>query len=510
MSSGPKAFPDEAETDSLSGNASKQGLRAAERFGEKRDGSRSSGWGSRIVALWNTSTVRLTALFIAIFVAFAVVLLAFLAYQTSIQIQRQQSHAIEREMAQIQLLAAQSGMTTVAFAVQRLADRPGPGIYYLGDPTGRMVAGNVSDFPPVVLAQVGRYELTYERGLEIYGTDEEQTTTGIAIVESMELANGMRLVVGRDIGERRDFTAIIFSTFFWGAGAIIVLSIVTGGLTARRVLRRIDAITGTSNKIMSGNLSERVPVTRRNDEFDRVATSLNAMLDRIEQLMGGLKGVTDNVAHDLKTPLTRLRNQAEAALRDHDNPEAQRAALETTIEESDQLIRTFNALLLIARSEAGTPSGQLDDIDISAVVTDVAELYTPVAEDAGFALHADIVPHLHMRANRELVSQALVNLIENAIKYGKSDDETRGRIDLSIKADQGSIVIEVADNGPGIPPSERERVFERFVRLEASRTEAGSGLGLSLVAAVVQLHQGSVRLEDNAPGVRAVLTFPQA
>ncbi|WP_196259195.1 sensor histidine kinase [Pelagibacterium limicola] len=459
-------------------------------------------------SLWRTTTVRLTALFITFFVGFAIVLLGFLAYQTSVQIQRQQIGAIEREVTQIRLLSQQANMRTIVFAIQRLADRPGPGIYYLGDPTGAMLAGNVTDLPPAVLVEPGRYELNYERGLEIYGEpDELPMTVGTAIVESLTLPNGLVLVVGRDVGERRSFTGIAFTTFLWGSVAIVLLSVVAGGVTARYVLRRIDGITGTSRKIMSGDLSERIPVTGRNDEFDSMATHLNLMLDRIEQLMTGLKEVTDNVAHDLKTPLTRLRNRAEVALRENASPEAQRLALETTIAESDQLIRTFNALLLIARAEAGTPTGALSETDISEVVADVAELYAPVAEDAGITLTADVAPAITMRANRELIGQALVNLVENAIKYGAESEGGGGTVTLSAKREAGDIVIEVADTGPGIPPADRQRVFERFARLESSRTEPGAGLGLSLVSAVVRLHGGTVHFEDNAPGAKAVIRF---
>lgn len=458
--------------------------------------------------VWRTTTVRLTAMFIAIFVAFAVVLLALIAYQGTVQIQREQMREVEREIAQIRLLASRSGVRTIAFAVQRLADRPGPGIYYLGNPTGVMIAGNVSDFPLAVLAEPGRYELTYQRGREIYGGPENQVSTeGVAFVVSLELSNGLRLVIGRDVGERRGFNAIILRTFFAGALGILLLSVLAGGLTARYVLRRIDAITDTSGKIMSGNLSERVPVTGRNDEFDAVARSLNAMLDRIERLMAGLKEVTDNVAHDLKTPLTRLRNRAEAALRNPD-PEARQAALETTIAESDQLIRTFNALLLIARAEAGTSTGAFSNIDLSEVVADVAELYAPVAEDAGLALEAEIEPGIRLDANRELIGQALVNLVENAIKYGKKADTQKGTINLVARREPGRIVIEVADTGPGIPEDDRDRVFDRFARLEASRTEPGAGLGLSLVGAVVGLHGGTIHFADNQPGARAIIEFP--
>jgi len=253
-----------------------------------------------------------------------------------------------------------------------------------------------------------------------------------------------------------------------------------------------------------------VPVTKRNDEFDGLAESLNAMLDRIEALLQGLKEVTDNVAHDLKTPLTRLRSKAEAALRADTSPDTQRAALEVTLTESDKLIRTFNALLMIARAEAGAPSGAFADVDVSEVARDVAELYEPAAEEAGMTLETQIAPSVHLRANRELIGQALVNLVENALKYYEPAEGKPGRISIAVSGDRSRVLIAVADNGPGIAAEDRPRVTERFVRLEKSRTEEGSGLGLSLVAAVAKLHRGELRLEDNSPGLRAVLDLPSA
>jgi len=462
---------------------------------------------NNFLRLWQTTTVRLTALFIVIFVVASVGLLAFMAYQSTIVIQRNQTRDIEREIRQIMRIEHERGVRATAVAVQALSNRPGQGIYYLGDDAGRMLVGNLSDFPSSVLAIEGVHTFDYDRGRAFSeeGEDEAEHFEGYALVQSVLLDSGLRLIVGRDIRERRGFAAIIFQGFFFGVIGIVVFSAVAGGLTARRVLRRIDSITDTSTKIMSGNLSERVPVTKRNDEFDRLANSLNDMLDRIEQLMQGLKDVTDNVAHDLKTPLTRLRNKSEAALRPGVSAKERQKALETTIEESDQLIRTFNALLMIARAEAGAPSGAFADVDISEVATDMAELYQPVVEDAGMTLETNIAADIHLRANRELIGQALVNLVENAVKYART-----GKVTVGVRESNDRVLIEVTDEGPGIPEADRGEVTKRFVRLEKSRTETGSGLGLSLVSAVAQLHRGTLRLEDAEPGLRAIIDLPKS
>ncbi|SMQ61205.1 Signal transduction histidine kinase [Devosia lucknowensis] len=470
---------------------------------------------SRFAQVWRTSTVRLTATFIAIFIIFAILLMAFIGWQSSVQIQRQQADDIDREIRQFQRIEAMQGIRALAFAVNRLSSQPGPGIYYLGDASGLYLLGNVTDVPVEVVINPGVYSFDYERPNPLGdgpGDDlrPPRQREGVAVVRSVELANGMRLVVGRDVVERRGYSAIILQSFLVGVVGIILFSLIAGGITARRVLKRIDTIQQTSSKIMSGNLSERVPVTRRNDEFDQVAINLNAMLDRIEQLLQGLKEVTDNVAHDLKTPLTRLRNQAEGALRDTASVEDREKALEAVIVESDRLIKTFNALLMIARAEAGAPSGALSDINVSDIVADVAELYGPVAEDEGIAVETRIEPNVMLKANRELVGQAMVNLLENAVKYAKPDGDTPGKISVELRRDAGQVTICVADNGPGIPEADRRRVLERFVRLEKSRSEPGSGLGLSLVNAVAGLHGGTLSIEDNQPGVKAVIVLPAA
>jgi len=463
---------------------------------------------NRFAQLWRTSTVRLTAVFIVLFVIFSILLLTFIAYQSSIQIQQQQTVAIDREVNLLKRIDANQGIRAVAVAVARFAALPGPGIYYLGSNEGLQIAGNVSNFPVNVLRDQGVFSFNYDRG----GFDEDgtDTTRGFAVVRSLILDSGLRLIVGRDVVERRGFTVIVFQGFLLAVAGILIFSILAGVITARRVLTRIDAINATSAKIMTGNLSERIKVTKRNDEFDGLAENLNAMLDRIEALLQGLKEVTDNVAHDLKTPLTRLRSKAEAALREGASTDTQRQALEVTLTESDKLIRTFNALLMIARAEAGAPSGAFADVDVSEVARDVAELYEPAAEEAGMTLETQIAPSVHLRANRELIGQALVNLVENALKYYEPAEGKAGRISLSVSEDKGRVMVAVADNGPGIPPEDRPRVTERFVRLEKSRTEEGSGLGLSLVAAVAKLHRGELKLEDNGPGLRAVLDLPAA
>jgi signal transduction histidine kinase len=256
-------------------------------------------------------------------------------------------------------------------------------------------------------------------------------------------------------------------------------------------------------------------VSGSGDELDRLAEGLNEMLGRISELMEGLQEVSDNIAHDLRTPLTRLRNHAEAALAFGGDAATYRQALEKTIEESDQLIRIFNALLLIARAEAGGDMGPLQPFDVGEAARSVADLYEPIAEEEGVELTVRAEDGLNIRGNRELVGQAIANLVDNALKYGapqKCVDDAVAKPDVAITARRAgrSVVLTVADRGPGIAPADRARVLDRFVRLEGSRSRPGSGLGLSLAAAVARMHGGTVDLEDNQPGLRVRLTLPAA
>jgi len=280
------------------------------------------------------------------------------------------------------------------------------------------------------------------------------------------------------------------------------------------VLKRIDAMTEKAQTIMAGDLAGRLPVAGTGDELDRLADNLNAMLERIEGLMGGLKQVSDNIAHDLKTPLTRLRNRCEQALRGARGEAEYRAALESTIAESDELIRTFDALLMIARAESGHARDNMVEFDAAAIARDVGELYEPLADEKGLALKVEAPAEAPVRGNRELISQALANLIDNAIKYAAPDtvkvNGVPAEILVKAGADADRITLTVADHGPGIAAADRGRVVERFVRLEQSRSQPGSGLGLSLASAVARLHGGELKLEDNEPGLKSIIALPRA
>jgi signal transduction histidine kinase len=317
-------------------------------------------------------------------------------------------------------------------------------------------------------------------------------------------------VVGRDLEEQRRFLDDARWWFVGGFGLLALAGLGGGLLLARAIGRRVDTITAASERIMAGALSDRLPVSGRGDEIDALARQVNVMLDRIEQLLASLKEVSDNIAHDLKTPINRLRNRAEAALGDGQGAEAWRAGLERTIEEADQIIKTFNALLLISRIEAGALEESLTTFDLGDLVGDVAELYEPVAEEAGLGLEREIAAGVVVRANRQLLGQALANLLDNAIKYGLPSAIARPRLRIEVARRGSQVHLVVADQGPGIPAADRARAVERFIRLDRSRTRPGTGLGLSLVAAVARMHGGRLELEDNAPGLRVVVLLPQA
>ena len=277
---------------------------------------------------------------------------------------------------------------------------------------------------------------------------------------------------------------------------------------SRRMLRRVDAVRETGQRIVRGDLSRRMPVTGVGDEFDRLSITVNEMLDEIETLMTGLRTVTDSVAHDLRSPLTRLKSRLELALREGPGDErGHRAALERAIAETDGILRTFATLMEIARAESGKAGIALEPVDLRGVVSDMVELYTPLAEEKGLAIEAALEETASVAGHSQFLSQLVANLLDNALAY-----TPEGRIGVSLaQGETRSVRLTVEDSGPGIPPEERERVLQRFVRLDASRTGGGSGLGLSLVAGVATLHRAELALDEGSlGGLRVSVTFPPA
>jgi signal transduction histidine kinase len=463
--------------------------------------------------LIRTTAFRLTLVYLFLFALFAASLLGYFAWNTRRLITEQITSTVNVETGEISDIFGRRGLRGLVFTLENRALRPGANLYLVTAPNGQALAGNVGSLMPGVMASKGWSETAYRR------LDEQDTADHRALVHVTELPGGFRLLIGRDLEERRRLFGIVAKAAQWSVLIVVVLGLGGGIFVARRVLRRIDAMTGTTQRIMAGDLSGRLPVGRSGDELDRLAENLNAMLERIEALMMGLKEVSDNIAHDLKTPLTRLRNRAEEALASSGSEAEYRAALERTIEESDGLIRTFNALLMIARAESGQARGNMDDFDAADVASGIHELYEPLAEDDGMTLRVK-TDKVRLHGNRELISQALANLVENAIKYGKplaaAQPLSAGAVSsadakeilIEARRDGDSVLLSVTDHGPGIPQADRKHAVERFVRLEASRSQPGSGLGLSLASAVATLHGGELRLGDAHPGLTATLAIP--
>ncbi len=429
----------------------------------------------------------------------AALVLGFVAVQVIKLVDEETRGAIASEAESLLEQYDTGGLRRLGLVLTTRSRAPGGALYLLTDAIGEPLVGNVSQLPPSLTLTSGFSETRYQ------GLDGAKSRRALARVYA--LPNGFRLLVGHDLGDRARIGAVMVRTLSFSLVLFAGLAALGALFVARRVLRRIDAMNVSARALMAGDMTERLPVSGSGDELDRLAAGLNQMLARIGELMGGLREVSDNIAHDLRTPLTRLRNHAEEALRVDGDKEAYRTALTRSIEESDGLIRVFDALLMIARAEAGADRSGVAHVDLGEVVASVAELYEPLAEEKGFALTVVCEPGLALDGRRELIGQALANLIDNALKYGAGAKD-RNEIAVTARREGGEVVIEVADRGPGVAADDRERVFDRFVRLESARSRPGSGLGLSLAAAVARLHGGNVRLEDNAPGLKVRLTLP--
>jgi signal transduction histidine kinase len=464
---------------------------------------------SRLRVLFRTTAVRLSALYLILFSICAAFLVFYVTGMSQRLLEQQTKEAVVAEVTQIEGIYNRAGVNGLLRTLERRARQPGANLYVIAGPTGEILAGNVASLQPGLLDREGWTEQAFR--YQRY-TDESRKEGHVALAHVFVLSNGLRVLVGRDLQEPEKFRVLVRQALMVALGIMGLGALVIWFAIGRNALRRIDRMSEASTKIMAGDLSQRLPMSGSGDEFDRLSESLNAMLGRIEKLNEGLRQVSDNIAHDLKTPLTRLRNKAEAALAHKATNAGYRSSLEEIIGESDQLIRTFNALLMISRVEAGAAAAEMSDVDLSRSVEDCVELYEPVAEDEALRIEAEVPAGIHISGNRELVGQALGNLIDNAIKYAQGADNPLIRV--RVERREQAVVVSVADHGPGIPAARREDVVQRFVRLDESRSKPGTGLGLSLVEAVMEMHHGTLELTDtdtgteNNRGLTASMVFP--
>src|SRR6266850_2344278 len=395
--------------------------------------------------LLRTTAFKLMLVYLLTFVLFAAIVLVYFAWNTRRLINEQITQTVDSEIVTLQDEYDIGGIRRLIFTLDARARRPDSYLYLLTTAAGEGLAGNVGSLTAGVLERSGWTETAY-RKLE----DLEQTEHH-ALAKVVQLSGGFRMLVGRDLEERDRMHDVVIGAGRWSLAIVVILGIAGGLFVMRRVLQRVDAMTATAQTIMAGDLSGRLPIAGTNDELDRLAGNLNTMLDRIEALMRGLKEVSDNIAHDLKTPLTRLRNRCEEALRTAEDESQYRAALETTIEESEALIRTFNALLMIARAESGQGRDGMSEFDAAEIARGVGELYEPLADDKGLVLKVAAPMAAPVHGNRELVSQALANLVDNAIKYTVPRPALNGaQSEIIVKAAVGEgdrILLTVSDPG---------------------------------------------------------------
>ncbi len=452
--------------------------------------------------IFHTQAFRIVLVYVFIYAVSATVLVGFTYWNAERSLDAQTDQTIEAEVTGLNEQYQRFGFGGLIDVINSRVAQHGSGVYLFVGPNGSALAGNLTEWPAGVVPEPagGFAEFDYRRNVQ--GQDVMRRARGQAFL----LIGGFQLLVARDVSERFLTRRLFTTTLPWSVGLMLLFGLVGGAVMSRDVLRRLDAINRTSALIVAGDFSRRVPLTQAHDEFDSLAENLNFMLERIERLMKGMREVVDSVAHDLRTPLNRLRNRLEEMQRRFGPDSAYLDDIDAAIAETDRLIGTFNALLLIAEADSGMTRGAMTHIDLSAVVADVAELYGPLAEEKGVALEVAPSGVLTVEGNRSLVSQALANLIDNAIKYTPSG----GHILVSAAQTPSGADLTVADSGPGIPQEDRVRVLDRFVRLETSRNSPGTGLGLSLVAAVARLHDARLTLADNTPGLKATISFPRA
>jgi len=456
---------------------------------------------AKLKTLWGVTAIRLSIIYSLIFGLVTIGLIGFMIGATVNILQEQYRASIDMEIGGLNRVYQRGGIRQLFRTLERRPRAPGANLYVITSPTGEILEGNVPWLQSGVMENTGWTGRPFK-----YKSFEDDGKNHRAIARVLEVPNGMKILVGRDIREAQHFRGAVAHGFQIALGTILILGILTWIFVGRRALKRIDGLSQSTMRIMGGDRSERLPVTGSNDEFDRLSENLNRMLDRINSLDVGTKQMSDNIAHDLKTPITRLRNKAEEALRLEKKSNEQQEAIGEIIDDCDRIVKTFDALLMISRVESGATVAKFSPLDAKVIAADIYELYEALAEDEGVKLFFEEGHDntLLFNGNRELISQAISNLIDNAIKYGGDE------IHLSVEMSNEIILISVMDNGQGIAQEDLTRVMERFVRLDESRNTSGNGLGLSLVNAISKLHEGQFLLEAGDVGLKAILEIPSA
>jgi len=453
--------------------------------------------------LLHTTAIRL-ALRYALFYALLITLgLGVLYWATSRYVDAQMAAGLEQELTRLVQIDRQYGhdrLVAVIAVEQQTASGDNRRYYLLQSSGGQRQAGNLIGWPPGFVANNRVRNVWIEDDLI---PEQMPDKDGFWPMIATTLDDGSRLLVAQSVRQAEDLQEFILGTMAIILAVSVGLALTMGWLLGRTLLQRIDAINTTAQQVTAGELSRRVSLSGQDDEFDELASHLNTMLARNEKLLTGMRQVTDNVAHDLRRPLARVRNRIEVTLMEKRDSKEYRSALEETLEDANELMQTFSALLEIAQTEAGSFRGEWKVVDLSALLEELGGLYLDEAEARHKQFELQIEPNLKITGNRHLLAQAISNLLDNAFKY--TPDGSTIRLQAAMQA--GSLSLTVSDNGPGIAIDQRDKVFERFVRLEPDRSTAGNGLGLSLVKAVADLHKAELRLEDNQPGLRVVLLF---
>ncbi len=447
--------------------------------------------------LLRSASFRFAAIYALLLAVSAAALALFLWWSTAGLLDRQTTEAIQADAQSLSERFAAGGVPALVLTIEdRLTQNvEDDAIYLLVDPAGRRIAGNLQHWPQGAATQNGAwYELPIERA----------GIRSLAVVQSFSLPGGFHLLIGRDVQVRAQLRTLLTGALLWAIVVVVAMATV-GALVVRSLFRRALAnVSATAMAIAGGDFSQRVKLSGRSDEFDQLAETINDMLDRMARLMEGVREVSNAIAHDLRTPITRARARLEEAAL-HAGTEGQlRAAIERATGDLDGIVAVFQALLRIAEIESGSRRAAFATLDVAPLLADVAELYEAVAEEKGVTLTMQAPARLPTFGDRELIQQAVATLVDNAVKFSPPG----GVVTLSAVATRSGVEITVADRGPGIPEADRARAAERFFRGESARNSPGSGLGLALVQAVAQLHGGTLRLGEGAPGLVASLTLP--